>query len=265
MYFPNILSLLSVCILTHYANSEENLHIDDSKFGSLELPNSPKKFTVAQQVTYFRDIKSISNVIQNVQKRMEDEYTMQASLTTNSKHSNKELEFKSLVSSFLQAEFFSSENNSLPLFPELTFNCTADYCGHDDTERVNCTNSVLLNQTDTSVEIVYSQSSLDDILKFDPNIIDWNTSALCTLVLFYDSSCELSILAAPHFNIFPRIFPQIKMVAFNIANMIQKTKENLRELPTLALYHNGELFADYQDIEYTIQTFTEFVMYYTGM
>lgn len=38
---------------------------------------------------------------------------------------------------------------------------------------------------------------------------------VCSLVLFYARSCQFSTLAAPHFNILPRIFPQIKMVAFN--------------------------------------------------
>lgn len=52
--------------------------------------------------------------------------------------------------------------------------------------------------------------------------------AVCSLVLFYARSCQFSILAAPHFNVLPRIFPQIKMVAFNAISeqryMIQKCR-----------------------------------------
>lgn len=56
-------------IIEHYflAEYEENVHIDDSKFGPLEAPNSPKNLSVVPQVTDFSDILAISNAIKNFQ------------------------------------------------------------------------------------------------------------------------------------------------------------------------------------------------------
>lgn len=46
---------------------EENVHIDDSKFGPLEPPNSPKNASSLSQVTDFTDILAISNAIKSFQ------------------------------------------------------------------------------------------------------------------------------------------------------------------------------------------------------
>lgn len=46
---------------------EENLQIDDSKFGPLEPPDSPKNCSIAPQVTDFIDILTISNTIKKFQ------------------------------------------------------------------------------------------------------------------------------------------------------------------------------------------------------
>lgn len=60
-----------------------------------------------------------------------------------------------------------------------------------------------------------NSTRLGYVLKSDPEITNRRISGVCSLVLFYARSCQFSTLAAPHFNILPRIFPQIKMVAFN--------------------------------------------------
>jgi hypothetical protein len=49
------------------AEYEENIHIDDSKFGPLEAPDSPKNLSTIPQVTDFSDILAISNAIKNFQ------------------------------------------------------------------------------------------------------------------------------------------------------------------------------------------------------
>lgn len=46
---------------------EENIQIDDSKFGPLEPPDSPKNITAVPQVTDFTDIQAISNAIKSFQ------------------------------------------------------------------------------------------------------------------------------------------------------------------------------------------------------
>jgi len=86
MYFPHILLFISVCGLALGKTSlfdiiiiivnvgkyitaefEENVHIDDSKFGPLEQPDSPKNVSIAPQVTDFTDILAISNAIKSFQ------------------------------------------------------------------------------------------------------------------------------------------------------------------------------------------------------
>ncbi|VVC31834.1 Hypothetical protein CINCED_3A000436 [Cinara cedri] len=256
MHFSYILSLLSICELT-YAEFEENVHIDDSKFGPLELPDSPKNFTITPQVTDFSDILA---------KKLEDEYnylpTMQAYLTTStSSHTSKEFKFSLFLSSVLYAELvLDSGNTSAPFIAEL-----ANVTAANNSRIVNCTNFVPLNQTEISVEIVNS-TRLSYVLKTDPEVTNRRMAGICSLVLFYAKSCQFSILAAPHFNILPRIFPQIKMVAFNaISEQRYNTMYGITGVPSLVLFHNGKPIAKYNGSDYTLYEFTKFVIRHTDL
>lgn len=64
LYILNHVFLINKTLNTYIiAEFEENVHIDDSKFGPLELPDSPKNFTITPQVTDFSDILAVSNAI----------------------------------------------------------------------------------------------------------------------------------------------------------------------------------------------------------
>lgn len=89
---------------------------------------------------------------------MENEYnylpTMQAYLTTStSSHTSKEFKFSSFLSSVLYTELVLDNGNTsiLPFIPESLANVTTA----NNSRIVNCTNFVLMNQTDISVEVIY--------------------------------------------------------------------------------------------------------------
>ncbi|XP_025409661.1 thioredoxin domain-containing protein 15-like isoform X2 [Sipha flava] len=248
MYFSNILSFLSYCGLV-YAEYEENIHIDDSKFGPLEAPDSPKNLSTIPQ------------------KKLEKEHnylpTMQAYLTTSTaSNGGKDFKFSSFLSSVLYAELITDNTNtSLPSINEPLANVTVA----NNSRIVNCTGFVPLNQTEVSVEVVNS-TRLGYVLKSDPEINNRQMPAVCSLVLFYARSCQFSILAAPHFNVLPRIFPQIKMVAFNaISEQRYNTMYGIIGVPSLVLFHNGKPIAKYNGSDYSLYEFTKFVIRHTDL
>jgi len=266
MQFLYIFSFLTICTVI-FAEFEENVHIDDSKFGPLEPPDSPKNFTVVPQTTDFTDILSISNAIKSFQKKLEEEHnylpTMQAYLTTSTaSNGGKEFKFSTFLSSVLYAELVTDNTNTTqPSISEPLANVTAA----NSSRIVNCTNVVPLNQTEISVEIVNS-TRLGYVLKSDPEITNRRMSGMCSLVLFYARSCQFSTLAAPHFNVLPRIFPQIKMVAFNaISEQRFNTMYGITGVPSLVLFHNGKPIAKYNGSDYSLYEFTKFVIRHTDL
>ncbi|XP_015365173.1 PREDICTED: uncharacterized protein LOC107162678 [Diuraphis noxia] len=265
MHIPHILLFISVCRLA-LAEFEENVHIDDSKFGPLEQPDSPKNVSIAPQVTDFTDILAISNAIKSFQKKMEEEHnylpTMQAYLTTSTaSNGGKEFKLSTFLSSVLYAEIVTDNTNtSQPSINEPLANVTAA----NNSRIVNCTTLTHLNQTEISVEVVNS-SRLGYVLKYDPEVTNRRESGVCSLVLFYARSCQFSTLAAPHFNVLPRIFPQIKMVAFNaISEQRFNTMYGITGVPSLVLFHNGKPIAKYNGSDYSLYEFTKFVIRHTG-
>lgn len=78
---------------------------------------------------------------------------MQAYLTTSTaSNSGKEFKFSTFLSSVLYAELVTDNNSSLPSINEPLANVTTA----NNSRIVNCTNVVPLNQTDISVEVIYS-------------------------------------------------------------------------------------------------------------
>lgn len=266
MYFPCTLLFLTFRGLA-LAEFEENVHIDDSKFGPLEQPDSPKNVTTVPPVTDFTDILTISNAIKSFQKKMEEEHnylpTMQAYLTTSTaSNGGKEFKLSTFLSSVIYVEIVTDNTNtSQPSINEPLANVTTA----NNSKIVNCSTLVPLNQTDISVEVVNS-SRLGYVLKSDPEVTNRRESGVCSLVLFYARSCQFSTLAAPHFNVLPRIFPQIKMVAFNaISEQRYNTMYGITGVPSLVLFHNGKPIAKYNGSDYSLYEFTKFVIRHTDL
>ncbi|XP_050442618.1 thioredoxin domain-containing protein 15 [Adelges cooleyi] len=263
------LTLLLVFFALTSAESDENLNIDDSQFAPLEPPDSPKNTTSVPppQMTELTEIQAVSNAIKNFQKKLEEEHnylpTMQAYLTTSTaSDGGQEFKLSSFLSPVLYPELVTdTTNSSQPSVQEPLSNVTAT-----NTSRiVNCTNYVPLNLTEVATEVVNS-TRLGQILKTDPEVINRHTMGTCALVLFYAKNCQFSSLAAPHYNVLPRIFPQVKMVAFNaISEQRFNTMYGITGVPTLILFHNGRPIAKYNGSDYSLYEFTKFIIRHTDL
>nr|CAH7734928.1 unnamed protein product [Callosobruchus chinensis] len=111
---------------------------------------------------------------------------------------------------------------------------------------------------------ITNDTELIKILQPDTKITDRDMPALCVLVLFYSRYCPFSSMAAPHFNALPRAFPDIKMVAINaMIYHLFNTQNGIVGVPSLMLFHNGRSVAKFNQSEYTLEKFSEFVTKHT--
>jgi len=103
-------------------------------------------------------------------------------------------------------------------------------------------------------------------LKQNPNVTSRSQPAICQLVLFYAPWCPFSIEAAPHLNALPRGFPMLSFYAID-AHMHNSfsTVQGVMAIPSLFLFHNGKAAAKYNETEYSIDLFVEFITRYTGI
>lgn len=103
-------------------------------------------------------------------------------------------------------------------------------------------------------------------LKQNPNITSRNQPAICQLVLFYAPWCPFSIEAAPHLNALPRGFPMLSFYAIDAyMHNSFSTIQGVMAIPSFFLFHNGKAAAKYNETEYSIELFVEFITRYTGI
>ncbi|VEN46807.1 unnamed protein product [Callosobruchus maculatus] len=111
---------------------------------------------------------------------------------------------------------------------------------------------------------ITNDTELIKILQPDSKVTDRDSPALCVLVLFYSKYCPFSSMAAPHFNALPRAFPDIKMVAINaMIYHLFNTQNGIVGVPSLMLFYNGRSVAKFNQSEYTLERFSEFVTKHT--
>jgi len=85
------------------------------------------------------------------------------------------------------------------------------------------------------------------------------------MVFFYASWCPFSAKAAPHINALPRAFPAIKIVAVDAwYHPGANSYLGVISVPTLMLFHNGKTIAKFNDTNFTLHKFVEFVTSHTG-
>lgn len=119
------------------------------------------------------------------------------------------------------------------------------------------------NLGNSTVEII-NRTELLQLLQPIGNNTNSQQSGRCLLVFFYAPFCPFSSMAAPHFNALPRVFPDVKMAALD-ASLYQtfNTQYGIVGIPTLLLFHQGRPVAKFNNTEYNIETFVQFVTKYT--
>lgn len=106
---------------------------------------------------------------------------------------------------------------------------------------------------------------MNDVLYQNPAVRSKSTPGNCTLVLFFTSWCPFCAKAAPHFNALPRAYPPLRVVAIDVQK--QKTVSTyfgILGVPTVVLFQNGKLIAKFNDSQFTLNKFSEFIEYFTG-
>jgi len=121
----------------------------------------------------------------------------------------------------------------------------------------------MLNKT---VEMVNMTSLLNDVLYQNPDIRTKAVPANCTVVLFHAPWCPFCAKAAPHYNALPRAYPPLRVVAIDTQKWKSvNTYFGILAVPTVALFHNGRLIAKFNDSQFTLNKFAEFVEHYTDL
>ena len=88
----------------------------------------------------------------------------------------------------------------------------------------------------------------------------------CSLVLFYARWCPFSAMAAPHFNGLARLFPDITLYAVDSSkHQGINTQFGILALPTLIIFHNTKPISKFNQSNYMIGNFSEFVTQITGL
>lgn len=154
-------------------------------------------------------------------------------------------------------------NASLPSNTSLSANGTEDIISASNaTEKY----AKCLELNGTSEVMLVNDTELMSILTHNPNITAKDEAAPCCLILFYSKYCPFSSMAAPHFNALPRAFPDVRMLAINaMLYHIFNAQNGVIGVPTLALFHNGRPVAKFNDSEYTLELFSQFIERHTGI
>lgn len=106
----------------------------------------------------------------------------------------------------------------------------------------------------------------NEVLYQNPAVKSKTNPGNCTIVMFYAPWCPFSAKAAPHFNALPRVYPPLKVVAIDAYQYKQvNTFFGILGVPTVALFHNGRLIAKFNDSQFTLNKFSDFIEHFTGM
>ncbi len=106
---------------------------------------------------------------------------------------------------------------------------------------------------------------MNDVLFQNPAVRSKSVPGNCTLVLFHAPWCPFSAKAAPHYNALPRAYPPLRVVAIDVQKWKSvNTYFGILGVPNVALFHNGRLIAKFNDSQFTLNKFSEFVEYFTG-
>lgn len=98
------------------------------------------------------------------------------------------------------------------------------------------------------------------------NVTNRTMPAICSLVLFYAPWCPFSSKAAPHFNALARHFPDLVMIAVD-ANRHHTftTQFGVLALPTILLFHNAKTGFKFNQTNFELANFADFVTFFTGI
>ena len=129
------------------------------------------------------------------------------------------------------------------------------------TRRANCKH---LANASTEMEFL-DMPSLHKLLSPNTNISNISTPANCVVVMFYSEWCPFSAAAAPHFNALSRAYSQFKTVAVDITDSHNPNMRfGILAVPTLMLFHNGRAVSKFNETDYTLQKFADFLKLYSG-
>lgn len=98
------------------------------------------------------------------------------------------------------------------------------------------------------------------------NVTNRTIPAVCSLVLFYAPWCPFSKKAAPHFNALARHFPDLVMIAVD-ANRHHTftTQFGVLALPTILLFHNAKTGFKFNQTNFELENFADFLTFFTGI
>lgn len=170
----------------------------------------------------------------------------------------------------VQLDMEQLSNQSLSLNESLVSNSllSENVTVEDSTSSSNATDKYIrcIELHGSSEVTLVNDTELISLLTHNPNITSKDQAAPCCLILFYSKYCPFSSMAAPHFNALPRAFPDIKMLAINaMLYHIFNAQNGVIGVPTLALFHNGRPVAKFNDSEYTLELFSQFIERHTGI
>ena len=98
------------------------------------------------------------------------------------------------------------------------------------------------------------------------NVTNRTTPAICSLVLFYAPWCPFSARAAPHYNALARLFPDLVLIAVDASRHHAFTTQfGVLALPTILLFHNAKTFIKFNQSDFELDSFTNFVTTFTGI
>ena len=117
------------------------------------------------------------------------------------------------------------------------------------------------------VEVINGSTFLNVMSeRHNPNITNRSTPAECSLVIFYAPWCPFSAMAAPNFNGLARLFPDISMYAVDSSkHQGINTQFGILALPTLIMFHNTKPISKFNQSNYMLGNFSEFINTFTGL
>ena len=96
--------------------------------------------------------------------------------------------------------------------------------------------------------------------KHNPNVTNRSMPAECHLVIFYAPWCPFSAKAAPHFNALARIYPDMTLYAVDSSkHQGINTQFGIMAIPTVILFHNTKPVSKFNQTDYVLDNFIEFV------
>ena len=102
--------------------------------------------------------------------------------------------------------------------------------------------------------------------RHNPNVTNRSTPGECSLVIFYAPWCPFSAMAAPNFNGLARLFPDVALYAVDSSrHQSINTQFGILALPTLIIYHNTKPISKFNQSNYMLENFSEFVNIFTGL